>query len=94
MLEKTSRDAPLVPTMAKPVAAFRGYLEMAADALVAGRPERGRARRSRASGDRPRALLPDVAVAACASRASTMREAAAVMAALVEAAGGARPAKR
>jgi AcrR family transcriptional regulator len=45
MLERTSRDAPVVEAMRKPVAAFRGYLEAVADAIVAGRPERGKARR-------------------------------------------------
>jgi AcrR family transcriptional regulator len=45
MLEKTSRDAPLVEAMAKPRAAFLGYLSTAAAAIVTGRPERGQARR-------------------------------------------------
>lgn len=45
MLERTSRDAPQVEAMAKPVAAFLGYLDSAADAIVTGRPERGAARR-------------------------------------------------
>src|SRR5919106_3945520 len=45
MLEKTSRDAPLVEAMARPVAAFRGYLDAVAAAIIAGRPERGEARR-------------------------------------------------
>jgi AcrR family transcriptional regulator len=45
MLEKTSRDAPVVSAMAKPAAMFRAYLEAAVDAIVAGRPERGHARR-------------------------------------------------
>jgi AcrR family transcriptional regulator len=45
MLEKTSRDAPLVETMGKQVAAFRAYLEAVVAAIAAGRPERGKARR-------------------------------------------------
>jgi AcrR family transcriptional regulator len=45
MLEKTSRDAPLVASMARPVAAFRAYMEAIVDAVIAGRPERGEARR-------------------------------------------------
>lgn len=45
MLEKTSRDAPLVPAMSAASGAFLAYLEAAVDAIVAGRPERGRARR-------------------------------------------------
>ena len=45
MLEKTSRDAPLVPAMSAASGAFLAYLELAVDAIVAGRPERGRARR-------------------------------------------------
>lgn len=44
MLEKTSRDAPLVEGMAAPVAAFRAYLDAVVTAIVAGRPERGKAR--------------------------------------------------
>jgi AcrR family transcriptional regulator len=90
MLEKTTRDAPVVEAMAEPVAAFRGYLEAVAGAVVSGRSERGRARRR---------------VRAAAGHALSFRtwqslvreqglgdgEAAAVMAALVEAAASARP---
>jgi len=45
MLERTARDAPVVEAMAAPAAAFRHYLEVVIGALVAGRPERGAARR-------------------------------------------------
>jgi AcrR family transcriptional regulator len=45
MLEKTSRDAPLVAAMARPVERFQEYQGAVADAIVAGRPERGAARR-------------------------------------------------
>src|SRR5688500_16775676 len=44
MLEKTRRDAPLVEAMATPAAAFRAYMDAVAAAIVAGRPERGKAR--------------------------------------------------
>lgn len=46
MLENTSRDEALVPAMRAPREAFAAALRSAADALVAGRPERG-ARRAR-----------------------------------------------
>jgi AcrR family transcriptional regulator len=45
MIEKVTRDVPLVPAMAKPVARRRAYLESAVEAIVAGRSERGHARR-------------------------------------------------
>lgn len=88
MLETTGRDAPLVPAMAKPYAAFRSYLEAAAEALVRGRPERGAGRR------RVRAAA---AVATSfytwrslvRERGLSDREAVAVAVALVESAGGA-----
>ena len=44
MLALTSRDAPLVPAMTGPVAAFAAYIEEVGDAIVRGRPERGKAR--------------------------------------------------
>lgn len=44
MLERTSRDAPLVPAMAAPRERFVGYLETLRAALSRGRPERGQAR--------------------------------------------------
>jgi AcrR family transcriptional regulator len=44
MLERTSRDAPLVPAMAGPVAARRAYLDRARAQLLEGRRERGRSR--------------------------------------------------
>lgn len=49
MLERTTRDAPLVPAMRAPVERFGAWLDAAADALVRGRPERG-ARRRRVRG--------------------------------------------
>jgi AcrR family transcriptional regulator len=45
MLERVSRDAPLVPAMAAPLGARLAYLDAAADVLVSGRPERGAGRR-------------------------------------------------
>ena len=44
MLTRTTRDAPLVAAMAKPVAAGRAWLQGVAAALMEGRPERGRRR--------------------------------------------------
>jgi len=45
MLEKTSRDAPLVEAMAEPAARFQDYLRSVGDTLIAGGRERGAARR-------------------------------------------------
>ena len=45
MLSNVLRDAPVVEAMAKPVARRLAYFESAVDAVVAGRPERGHARR-------------------------------------------------
>jgi AcrR family transcriptional regulator len=44
MLDRTSRDAPLVPAMAGPVEARRAYLERGCSLLLEGRPERGGSR--------------------------------------------------
>lgn len=45
MLERTSRDAPLVPAMSRPMAEFSAGIDAARDVLLEGRPERGAARR-------------------------------------------------
>ena len=45
MIENVTRDMPLVPAMAKPVARRRAYLEMVVEEILAGRRERGHARR-------------------------------------------------
>lgn len=45
MVEKTTRDAPLVPALGPSMAAFGQWFELAADALLRGRPQRGRRRR-------------------------------------------------
>jgi AcrR family transcriptional regulator len=93
MLEKTSRDAPLVEAMARPVAAFRGYLDAVADAIVTGRPERGEARRRVRAAVGHAVSFPTWQSLA---RQQGLDDAGAValMAALVESAGGARPANR
>jgi AcrR family transcriptional regulator len=90
MLETTSRDSPLVEAMARPRAAFLGYLAAAADAIVAGRPERGPAR------GRVRAAVGHAI--SFATWQSLVRqqglddaEAVALMAAMIEGAGRARP---
>jgi len=92
MLEKTSRDAPLVEAMARPVAAFRGYLTAAAAAIVASRPECGRARR-RVEAAVGHAVSFPTWQSLVRQQGLEDAEAVAVMAALVESAGGARPAK-
>lgn len=90
MLEKTSRDAPLVDAMAAPVAAFRGYLDAAAAAMIAGRPERGGARR-RVQAAVGHAVSFPTWQSLVRQQGLKDAEAVAVMAALVESAGGARP---
>ncbi len=45
MLENVMRDAPLVEAMAKPVQRRLAYFEAVIETLMAGRPERGHARR-------------------------------------------------
>jgi AcrR family transcriptional regulator len=92
MLEKTSRDAPLVEAMAKPAAAFRDYLNEAAAAITAGRPERGEARR-RVQAAAGHAVSFSTWQSLVRRQGLEDAEAVAVMAALVGSAGGARPAK-
>jgi len=92
MLEKTSRDAPLVDAMARPVAEFRGYLNAAAATIIAGRPERGRAQR-RVEAAVGHAVSFPTWQSLVRRQGLEDAEAVAVMAALVESAGGARPAK-
>lgn len=92
MLERTSRDAPLVEAMAAPVAAFRGYLGAAAAAIVAGRPERGDARR-RVQAAAGHAISFPTWQSLVRQQGLDDAEAVAVMAALVESAGRARPAR-
>lgn len=92
MLEKTSRDAPLVEAMARPVEQFRGYLSAAAAAIIAGRPERGQALR-RVQAAVGHAVSFPTWQSLVRQQGLEDAEAAAVMAALVDSAGGARPAK-
>ncbi len=90
MLEKTNRDAPLIEAMAKPVAEFRRYLDTAAAAIVAGRPERGRARR-RVQAAVGHAISFPTWQSLVRQQGLEDAEAVSVMAAMVESAGGARP---
>jgi len=92
MLETTSRDAPLVAAMAGPAAAFRDYLDAAAAAIVAGRPERGEARR-RVRAAVGHAISFPTWQSLVRQQGLKDAEAVALMAALVQSAGGARPAK-
>jgi AcrR family transcriptional regulator len=89
MLEKTSRDAPLIEAMAGPVAAFRSYLGAAVAATVAGRPERGQARR-RVQAAVGHAISFPTWQSLVRQQGLDDDEAVAVMAAMVEAAGRAR----
>ena len=45
MLERSTRDAPLVPAMAGPMAGLAAAIDAGRDVLMEGRPERGAARR-------------------------------------------------
>jgi AcrR family transcriptional regulator len=90
MITNVLRDAPVVEAMAKPVARRLAYFETAVEVVVAGRPERGHARR------RVRAAVAHAM--SFPTWQSLVRqnglgddEAVAVMAAMVEAAGRARP---
>lgn len=93
MLEKTSRDAPLVEAMARPVAEFRGYLDAAAAAIIAGRPERGEERR-RLHAAIGHAVAFPTWQSLVRQQGIDDTEAVAMMAALVESAAGARPPER
>jgi AcrR family transcriptional regulator len=89
MLEKTTRDAPFVEAMAEAVAAFLGYVDAVTSAIVAGRPERGGARR------RVRAAVGHAVSfrtwqSLVREQGLDVAEAVAVMLAFVEAAGAAR----
>jgi AcrR family transcriptional regulator len=90
MLERTGRDAPLVDAMAEPVAAFLGYLNAVSEILLRGRRERGAARR-RVQAALGHALVFPTWQSLTRNQGLSNDEAVAVMAALVEAAGQARP---
>jgi AcrR family transcriptional regulator len=92
MLEKTSRDAPVVAEMAVPAEQFRGYLSAAAEAIVAGRPERGQARR-RVRAAVGHALSFPTWQSLVRQQGLNDAEAVAVMAAMAESAAAARPSK-
>ena len=86
MLEKTSRDAPVVEAMARPVAEFLSYLDAVAAAISAGRPERGRAR-ARAQAAIGHAISFPTWQSLVRHHGLDDADAVAVMAAMVEAAG-------
>ena len=92
MLEKTIRDAGRVEAMAKPVAAFRAYLGAVADALTTGRPERGGARR-RVHAAIGHAVSFPTWQSLVRQQGLEDADAVAVMASMIESAGGARAAK-
>ena len=91
MLDKTVRDAPLVPAMASASEAFLAYLAAVVDALVAGRLERGKARR-RVRSAIGHAISFPTWQSLVRGQGLTDAEAVALMAAMVEAAGGVRSA--
>ena len=92
MLEKTSRDAPVVEAMQRPVSEFLGYLNLVATAVVAGRPERGAARR-RVQAAIGHAISFPTWQSLVRRQGLGDAEAVAILAALVESAGSARPTK-
>ena len=89
MVENVFRDAPLVEAMAKPVARRLAYFDVFLDAVVAGRPERGNARR-RVRAAIAHALSFPTWRSLVREQGLEDTEAVAVMAAMVEAAGRAR----
>jgi AcrR family transcriptional regulator len=93
MLEKTSRDAPQVPSMAAPVEAFRAYLQAATQVLVRGRPVRGAARR-RVAAAIGHALSFPTWQSLTRVQGLEQSEAVALMEAMVVAAGAAKPGAR
>jgi AcrR family transcriptional regulator len=90
MLESTGRDIGRVPAMEKATAAIRTFLGAANDILMAGRTERGAARR-RVQAAIGHALLFPTWRSLIRMQGLSSGEAVAVMAAMVESAGGARP---
>lgn len=92
MLENVTRDARVLESMASSMEAFRAYLEAGASAIIAGRPERGAARR-RLRAAAGHAVSFPTWQSLVREQGLDDAEAVAVMAALVESAGAARPAK-
>lgn len=93
MLESTGRDIGRVPAMEKPIAAFAAFRTSATDTLMTGRPERGAARR-RVQAAIGHALLFPTWRSLLRMQGLDNAEAVALMAAMVESAGQARPRKR
>lgn len=92
MLEKVTRDASLVPAMASAAGSFRAYVEEVVDAIVTGRPERGKARR-RVRAAAGHAVAFPTWQSLVGRQGISDAEAVALMAAMVEAAGEAAAAK-
>lgn len=86
MLQNIYRDAPLVPAMAAPVMRGVAYLERATDAIVTGRPERGRAR-NRVRAAIGHALFFPTWQSLVRAQGLSSADAAAMMAGLVEVGG-------
>ena len=89
MLDKTSRDSHLVPAMDNARDAFLAFIDMAQGVLMAGRPERGAARR-RTAAALGHALLFATWQSLVRAQGLSNGEAVAVALAMVEGAGAAR----
>jgi len=90
MLENVTRDRPLVAAMAKPAARMGAYYEAVVEAIVAGRPERGHARRRVKAAVGHATSFPTWQSLA-RRHGLDDADAAAVMTAMVEAAGSTAP---
>jgi AcrR family transcriptional regulator len=86
MLENVTRDRPLVAAMAKPAARMQTYFEAVVQTIVAGRPERGHARR-RVKAAIGHAIAFPTWQSLVRHHGLDDSEAVAIMAAMVEAAG-------
>ena len=86
MLERTTRDASLVPAMAKPLERGIRYFATAHEALMRGRPERG-ARRKREGAAISHALAFPTWRSLVRDQGLSAEEAAALLGGMVEAAG-------
>jgi AcrR family transcriptional regulator len=86
MAANVFRDAPLVAAMAKPIAMRLAYFQAFVEAVIAGRPERGHARR-RVKAAIAHALSFPTWRSLVREQGLSDREAVALMAAMVEAAG-------
>ena len=89
MLEKTARDAHMVPAMDAAREAFLAFVDAAATALMKGRPERGAARRRTAAAV-AHALLFPTWQSLTGMQGLSNGEAVALMVAMVETAASAR----